>query len=433
MLSFLQKAVYPFSRNSIFWIITAFITATLPWANHIAKWGVIILAAFYILDKRLLTKIGGLAKQPIAILLIAFFGLNVIGYFFAADQDVAAETIVRRLSFLIFPLVYSTEEKFSKEQWKGLATLYVLSTFCAMLFIEVYGVYRYFTYEPIGNIHVLIYELLAQPLLHPGLLSIYLFLGLIWSSQQLIFQKPYTFLPNTFLIAHAVFTIIVLGQLTSKSIFIVLFLYTIWMLYQIVKGNLSPAIKRWATIGTLAIIPIFILMVRLLLWERFASIADDLGHLGKDVAFTNSVGSRLTAFKEGIQLILQKPIFGFGTGQGNAALLQQLKTEGYTNLVQNEMHTHNQFLKIAIEFGLIGLGIILTAFGALLLQFKKNSIAGWVLILCIINCCTDDVLDIENGILFFLFFVSFMFFGGEEGEQKPVHGNNQKFLIHKPQ
>jgi O-antigen ligase len=211
-------------------------------------------------------------------------------------------------------------------------------------------------------------------------------------------------------VVSAILLVLFLGALTSKNIFIVMIVYVILMIYRIIKSNLSPDQKRKFVFMMLALIPIFLIMVRLLIWQRFSSIFQELNSIGKDVRFNNSTGSRLSALLVGIDLMKQKLLLGYGTANGNAVLLQELEYRGYTDLVKWKMHTHNQYLKYGLEYGLIGLFIFLgTWLFSLANAIKYKQYLPMILLVMLgVHCFTDDVLDVQYGILFFLPWLSIL-------------------------
>jgi O-antigen ligase len=75
------------------------------------------------------------------------------------------------------------------------------------------------------------------------------------------------------------------------------------------------------------------------------------------------------------------------------------------------MSSHNQFLRIWVEIGAIGLSIFLFWIAYCVYIFRKHKdLAGntLVLIMCI-SMLTDDMGQIQAGIVFFVFFITLRF------------------------
>jgi O-antigen ligase len=66
-----------------------------------------------------------------------------------------------------------------------------------------------------------------------------------------------------------------------------------------------------------------------------------------------SMGSRIIAWKNAIELIKEHPLLGVGTGGYEPAFVDHVKDQkGQENFLHHD--PHNQFLKILAELGLIG-------------------------------------------------------------------------------
>ncbi len=87
-----------------------------------------------------------------------------------------------------------------------------------------------------------------------------------------------------------------------------------------------------------------------------------------------SLNQRLNFYSIAIELFNQKPIFGHGIGSWKYESLAYKKSEDNTVLIP--YYTHNDFLQILVETGIIGLGIyfviLLSLFNNLLKLFKRD-------------------------------------------------------------
>jgi len=45
---------------------------------------------------------------------------------------------------------------------------------------------------------------------------------------------------------------------------------------------------------------------------------------------------------------------------------------------------------------------------------KKEWAGMWMVVITFVNCATDDMLDIQSGIVFFLFFISLLYWGSRK-------------------
>ena len=70
---------------------------------------------------------------------------------------------------------------------------------------------------------------------------------------------------------------------------------------------------------------------------------------------------RLSFWKNSIKIVLQRPVFGHGTGSFNQ-LYTSVKNQPYTN------NPYNELLSFGVQFGLVGIGVLLSWCGYLIYQ-----------------------------------------------------------------
>jgi O-antigen ligase len=84
----------------------------------------------------------------------------------------------------------------------------------------------------------------------------------------------------------------------------------------------------------------------------------------------NSIGDRMTIWKNTIELIQDRPLLGFGTGGFEEAYSEKIKDNPEWEK-QLKHDPHNQFLKIWAEMGMLGLVVFLAMLASSL--FQKSS------------------------------------------------------------
>lgn len=112
----------------------------------------------------------------------------------------------------------------------------------------------------------------------------------------------------------------------------------------------------------------------------------------------SSVYPRLLLWKEAMQGIKEKPLFGWGTA-GEKAVLHP-DQHGLGSLIQDP---HNQWLLLGIRFGMVGLlaFVWLWFVGFRHACRTKNSLLLIFLLISLCFTATDRTLDIQQGITFF--------------------------------
>ena len=68
----------------------------------------------------------------------------------------------------------------------------------------------------------------------------------------------------------------------------------------------------------------------------------------------SSSGARQAIWGVALNLIKDKPILGYGTGDGKQVLLDAYKERGLNTLYEKKYNTHNQFLQTGLSLGVIG-------------------------------------------------------------------------------
>lgn len=89
-----------------------------------------------------------------------------------------------------------------------------------------------------------------------------------------------------------------------------------------------------------------------------------------------SMGQRLSQWSLSWQLIVERPAFGYGIGQFETALNSLPGAASLTENVRSYGHAHNDFIQIAVEQGLVGLAIFMTALSAIVVLAVRESFAA---------------------------------------------------------
>ena len=82
------------------------------------------------------------------------------------------------------------------------------------------------------------------------------------------------------------------------------------------------------------------------------------------------------------------------------------------------MHTHNQILHTWLENGIVGLVLLLAIVGiSLKIHYKqRQALPFWFAILVLVNISTDDMFEIQAGIVFFVVFLTLYLFPAKQKE-----------------
>ena len=126
----------------------------------------------------------------------------------------------------------------------------------------------------------------------------------------------------------------------------------------------------------------------------------------KDVETTSS-NIRYSLYKYGLETFKESFLFGHGIGDYRDKLIESYKDNPV--LFNEKYNTHNQYLSFLISLGIIGFLIFLVSIGINLKQaYKKgNHILMVILIFYCFVMITENILEREDGVLYFSFFICF--------------------------
>ena len=208
-------------------------------------------------------------------------------------------------------------------------------------------------------------------------------------------------------IALLAFFLVVIFILASKTALILIVLYALFGVYKL-SELIQSRITRIAIGVTLSMLLIVGLAIIPTVQYRIQETIKNLNTPNQEINFSNSSGSRKVAWHFTGQLISKKWVQGYGTGDANALLLHELETHHYDDLVKHNMHTHNQILHTWLENGIVGLCLLLAIVGiSLIIHFKqRQALPFWFAMLVLVNISTDDMFEIQAGIVFFILFLS---------------------------
>ena len=149
--------------------------------------------------------------------------------------------------------------------------------------------------------------------------------------------------------------------------------------------------------------------IRETIWEMqvYHQTGDANGH---------SLAQRFEYWKAALGIISKNALLGVGTGDLEIALYKQYADMNFKLLPQYQLHPHNQFLSVAVCFGLVGLfWFLLSLFYPLLtLNIYSNLLYLAFFTIAIISFLTEDTLETQAGVTFFAFLNSFLLFAKEK-------------------
>lgn len=133
----------------------------------------------------------------------------------------------------------------------------------------------------------------------------------------------------------------------------------------------------------------------------------------------HSVAQRFEYWKAAIGIVKENFLFGVGTGDVKAAFDAQYKKTNSSLSNEWRLRSHNQYLAIAVAFGVVGLIWFLFSFVYPLFKERKYFDYFYMtfFIIVILSMLTEDTLETQAGISFFVFFNTLFLFAAGKKEQ----------------
>lgn len=232
---------------------------------------------------------------------------------------------------------------------------------------------------------------------HPMYISIFFSLGIICGLNLISDSKKQ--LCKLFLLSGILFMAGALIAIMSKGVIIALIASTfpIWLLR--LKGNS----KIWILMGLTIVVAIILSIPRQN--NRFYELVDKQSFEKIDI--NNSTNVRFHIFKASIQLIKESPVFGYGIGDVQDELDAKYSAMGL-NLPKSKFNSHNQFLFICLNSGLIGLLIFLFSIAYVFKTalLKRDYFFLGILVFFLVAFLFENVLSRQSGVILFSFLIN---------------------------
>ncbi len=356
-----------------------------------------------------LVVIYGAGKQKLKFqfnwILFSFFALYLLYVLYcmpSQHMDKAMDYLEYKLSFLIFPILFSFRPTFTIER-KSVLQSFVLA--CLVLSIFYCG-QASFHYFQTGDISYFQSSAFATNH-HPSYVAAFLSFSIYILIQELRIEKnpskryAYLAIISFFTLLHF--------PLTSLAGIILLFgLYTLlfikWAWEKLNKWQFSSMV----ILGILGIQLVFLLQPSLKRNITFtAELAGNYLRSPSDFIKEHPEGmsgnqARLVIWTITGQIIAEHPM-GVGLGNLEDEMQKRLVDLNQQELIEKNYNPHNQFLQVFAEIGILGLLIILTILCCTirLAWNRKDDLLLFIVFSLMLNSLFESMLQRQSGIVFY--------------------------------
>lgn len=316
----------------------------------------------------------------------------------------------------------SSREGFKKGLYKGLITGGLLAS---VILLSV-NFYRFLTENPCHGIFSFFYtaHYFTSTLdKHPT-----------YEGMEILFALTllFNYLKRETKKTNIVWNIISIILLITTLIFInsrsITFLMVLVLLYNLLQKIISLIRRKKfkalsiIIIGTLVIsIGLYQILKKSYVFYRFSTeLSWDLSYQSGTLINSTDVGdSRVARWKSALKLVKRKPIVGYGNKTEKNILLQQYKKDGLVQALENQYGAHNSYLSYTLEYGLVGLIILLMFFGSNLLIALKAKQTDWIFLCCFIIFVSifEDYIRISEGVFMTALFLNIQIFSYKKREK----------------
>jgi hypothetical protein len=403
---------------------------TLPFSLLLNNIAVFILALNWLAEREFKSKLQRLMSGRSAWYPMQLYLLVVVGLLFTQNYKEAGFELEKKLMLFFLPLFFVSSKPLSENDRRFVFKSFLISAFVSSLVCIVYATYRnymeghtvsYVYNALVNDIHLpgryyyfnywyFTYELFAQPLgMHPIYLSMYLITAgfltvhLYWKQEQPFWKRA----ALSSIILYLFLIIVLLASRTQIAI--AALSGTIFILHIAVKNGYL--MRGLLFLAVMAVGGLFIILKNPVIRERLIDSNKLNAHYSENKYGEGGLSLRTYKWRYTLEAIKDSPWVGTGTGDAQDVLQTYYKKNDFTIGFENRFNAHNQYLQVFLEFGILGLislciGWLMPAVTA----FRQKEWLGFAfMVLILLSCMTESMMEVNKGIAFYAFFYSLIF------------------------
>jgi O-antigen ligase len=166
-----------------------------------------------------------------------------------------------------------------------------------------------------------------------------------------------------------------------------------------------------------------LIMIKSSIWARerlWDELATEKVEEGREIISLTTL--RMEIWDDALTVYQKSPIIGFGTGDGDQALLDQYQTDNFQQAIEENLNPHNQFIQTGIAIGALGILLVLAILFYPFSLWKKQYVFGLMFsAISFMFFMTESVLEKQSGVVAFsIFYCLFLLFDGVESANKKL-------------
>ncbi|MCE2772063.1 MAG: O-antigen ligase family protein [Bacteroidetes bacterium] len=348
-------------------------------------------------------------NAPWLAVFIVFTALYVLGILWSDNHDEALNSIQVKIPVFLLSIVFASIRLTEKETRKVFIA-FVIGLIGVGVFMIVRGALRY---SELGT-STFVYQTFTENIMHPSYLALYFVSGIVFLFHGVLLKNESS---RNKLIATllGLFFAFIVFLLSSKMGFLslaaVLIFYTVYAVIRF-KRYVSGAIALFVLVGGawLAI------QTSPRLEETFQRMMTSLsGNKVVDPTSSESSEVRMLIWSADAVLIMDAPLYGYGTGDVQDELMNKYEESGMTGAFEKKLNAHSQFFQTGLALGWLGLAVLLTLTLGVVLWAIRARLGIIVIVggLLTINMIPESILQLQAGTMYVGFLYSILLFSAD--------------------
>jgi O-antigen ligase len=348
----------------------------------------------------------------------AIYLLYVIGLIWTENYKYAGLDLQIKAGFVLLPLFIGTLDLSRKEFRK---TTYFFIFGCALACLLLLA-NAFISFIETGNHTAFFYISYSSLLMHPTYISMYLTMAILFLLQRMYDTSKEQHLK--YYSAGILFFFVQLFQLSARtSLAVAVLTFLLAAFFYSRKGEILPIKKRHF---------VFILLFSTISYFALQGFNNRFNQVSNAMTSTpsnqfqpeyNSTTGRLEIWRESMEILKENWLFGTGTGDVKDELIKTYEKHQFHYALDKKLNAHNQFLQIWLTLGIVGLLLLIWSLALPIYRLKSQGQPLFALfaIVIILNSMTESILEVQKGVLFFVFFYSLLVAGKEIHTTKETH------------
>jgi O-antigen ligase len=374
---------------------------------------IFLFLAFFFFDTKTNVgkKIKKITKDKIVLAYVIFFLVQVIGYFYSENTDIAMRRIEVLIPLLFLPAVLSTEPLSQTYLSKVLNIIKITIplTFVLLLMYHLMIIKR--------DLNTFVNFTITEEIgISQFYLAFILLIPIITCLKEISIGK--NSLANIFIMLTNLGVVFLLGNKTTLLFLVIMGIFFTVRLYHKnkKKGLLVVLIFCIAVVSApqLNIVQNRINVILKTTDFNFKTIVTK----NKFTVTKNTLEHRVLIDYVAINAIKTALPFGYGTGDYLDALFTGYEDLKFKAGIHHKYNTHNQYLEEFLKTGIFGGFVFIYLIVLLLKEVRQNNLYSYIILFFAFACCFESFLFRQHGVIIFGFIIPFIIYNADKLEIK---------------